>query len=401
MAETNKEQSNKELLNALGVEVKVKKKRTFTAKEERVITGFEEIQTFFEENGRLPVQGVDNDIFERLYTVRLDQIRANHEYRDLVQDLDHQGLLKDTEQVAEAEYGNDAELLAELGVAPPKEGDITFLKHVKTRQEVRAVKEIANRTKCEDFDNFKPIFESVQQDIKTGLRSTVAYRDFAKIEQGDWFILSGQMVYIAEVGELFVNKNKQKDGRLRVVYDNGTESDILLRSLQRALNKDATGRRITSASLGPLFEGLSDENDIESGTIYVLRSLSDHPVIAENRDVIHKIGVTGSKVETRLSKAKLDPTFLMAEVEVIATYELFNINRVKLESILHRFFESAKLNLKIMDRFGNPVTPKEWFLVPFNVIDQMVEKIKDGSIGNYIYDIESASIQLRENKIKK
>ena len=379
------------------VEVVATKKRTFTAKEERIIAGFEEIQAFVEENEHIPAHGEENDIFERLYAIRLDQIRANQECRDLVQNMDHQGLLSDSNQEVElkAEYESDAELLAELGVEPPKEGDLTFLKHVKTRAEVRAAEEIANRTKCEDFDEFKPVFESVQQDIKSGLRNTVPYKDFAKVEQGDFFILAGQIVYIADVGEAFINKSGKKDARLRAIYDNGTESDILLRSLQRALNKDETGRRITSASLGPLFEGISNDDDIESGTIYVLRSLSDHPLIAENRDVIHKIGVTGSKVETRLSNAKLDPTFLMADVEVIATYELFNINRVKLESILHRFFENAKLNIEIMDRFGNPVIPQEWFLVPFDVIDQVVEKIKGGSIGGYVYDIGSASIQAR------
>lgn len=395
------EQSNKELLDALGVEVVITKKRAFTAKEERIIAGFEEIQTFVEEHKRIPAHGEGNDIFERLYAVRLDQIRANQECRDLIQDMDHQGLIADIDQVSEpkAEYGSDAELLAELGVEPPKEGDVTFLKHVKTRAEVRAAEEIANRTKCEDFDEFKPIFESVQKDIKSGLRNTVPYKDFAKVEQGDLFILAGQIVYIADVGEEYLNKNRQKDARLRVIYDNGTESDILVRSLQRALNKDEAGRRITSASLGPLFEGLSDEDDIESGTIYILRSLSEHSLIAENRDVIHKIGVTGSKVETRLSNTKLDPTFLMADVEVIATYELFNINRVKLESILHRFFESAKLNIEIMDRFGNPVIPQEWFLVPFDVIDQVVEKIKDGSIGGYVYDIKTADIRFVKSNI--
>lgn len=393
------EQSNKELLDALGVEVVTTKKRTFTAKEERIIAGFEELQAFVEKHEHIPAHGESNDIFERLYAVRLDQIRAHQECRDLVQGMDHQGLLSDSDQVTEpkAEYENDAELLAELGVEAPKEGDITFLKHVKTRAQVRAAEEIANRTKCEDFDGFKPIFESVQKELKSGLRNTVPYKDFAKVEQGDLFILAGQIVYIADVGEEYLNKNRQKDARLRVIYDNGTESDILVRSLQRALNKDEAGRRITSASLGPLFEGLSDKDDIESGTIYILRSLSDHSLITENRDVIHKIGVTGSKVETRLSNAKLDPTFLMADVEVIATYELFNINRVKLESILHRFFESAKLNIEIMDRFGNPVIPQEWFLVPFDAIDQVVEKVKDGSIGSYAYDIEAASIKFRAN----
>ncbi len=392
------EQSNKDLLDALGVEIATTKKRTLTPKEERIIAGFEEIQSFVETEERIPAHGEDKDIFERLYAVRLDQIRADEVCSDLVKAMDHQGLLANIDQVAETkeEYGSDAELLAELGVKPPKEGDVTFLKHVKTRAEVRAAEEIANRTKCEDFDMFKPLFESVRNEIKSGLRDSVPYKDFAKVNEGDFFILSGQIVYVAEVGEEFINKNKQRDGRLRVIYDNGTESDILVRSLQRALNKDELARRITSANLGPLFDGISEEGDIESGTIYVLRSLSDHPQISESRDVIHKIGVTGGKVETRISNAKLDPTFLMADVEIVATYELFNINRTKLEKIIHRFFESARLNIEIKDRFGNPVIPQEWFLVPLNAVNQLVEKIQDGSVGNYVYDIEAADLKLRE-----
>ncbi len=131
---------------------------------------------------------------------------------------------------------------------------------------------------------------------------------------------------------------------------------------------------------------------LSSGTIYVLRSESEHPTIQKNRDVIHKIGVTGGKVETRISNAKLDPTFLMADVKVVATYELYNINRTKLEHILHKFFESSKLDIQINDRFGNPVVPKEWFLVPLFIIDEVVEKIKDGTISKYSYDMESATL---------
>jgi len=137
---------------------------------------------------------------------------------------------------------------------------------------------------------------------------------------------------------------------------------------------------------------LTEEEDLASGTIYVLRSKSDHPAINENRDVIHKIGVTGGKVEQRISNAKLDPTFLMAEVEIVATYELYNINRTKLEKLLHKIFEAVRLDVQIEDRFGNPVMPREWFLVPLFIIDQVVEKIKDKTIDNYIYDVESASL---------
>lgn len=180
-----------------------------------------------------------------------------------------------------------------------------------------------------------------------------------------------------------------------MVYDNGTESDLLMRSLQRALYKDDAGRRITDPTAGPLFSDTHEEGDIESGTIYVLRSKSDHPLIKESRNVIHKIGVTGGKVDKRFANAKLDPTFLMADVEVVATYELSNINRVKLENLIHKFFEPAKLKIEIKDRFGNPIVPREWFLVPLFVIDEAVEKIKSGFIIDCFYDADKGKISKR------
>jgi hypothetical protein len=126
-------------------------------------------------------------------------------------------------------------------------------------------------------------------------------------------------------------------------------------------------------------------------------SKSDHPVVAKHRDVLHKIGVTGGDVARRCANARLDPTFLMADVEIVATYELYNINRTKLESIIHRFFEPARLNVEIKDRFGQPVIPREWFLVPFFAVDEMVEKIKDGTIGDYAYDVKNARLLLRKD----
>jgi hypothetical protein len=131
----------------------------------------------------------------------------------------------------------------------------------------------------------------------------------------------------------------------------------------------------------------------ESGTIYVLRSKSDHPLIVAHRDVIHKIGVTGGRLETRFVRAGLDPTFLFADVEVVATYKLNDINRSKLEALLHRFFNAARLDLEIADRFGNPVKPREWFLVPLPVIDKVVERIRDLTIVDYEYDPGTASLR--------
>jgi hypothetical protein len=155
---------------------------------------------------------------------------------------------------------------------------------------------------------------------------TRPFQTMAEIKQGEFFIVGGQITYVAEVGEEFVTQYDRRDSRLRVIYDNGTESDVLLRSLQRALHRDEAGRRITDPAAGPLFADEPNDGDLASGTIYVLRSKSDHPVVAANRDILHKIGVTGGDVARRVANAKLDATFLLADVEIIATYDLYNVN---------------------------------------------------------------------------
>jgi hypothetical protein len=370
-------------------------------REERIIAGFEDIERFFEQNGRLPQHGEDKDIFERLYAVRLGQIRASAECRAVLEGLDKHGLLGDTPLLAQgaSEELDDDALLEELeGIS---KSDITRLTHVRPRAEINAAEEIANRTPCGDFDKFKPLFDVVAKDISNGSRQTRQIRKEAgflksQIKVGDFFILYGQTVYVAEIGEPIKGSNEAMDARLRVIYSNGTESNLLLDSLRRGLYKDESSRIVSEPSAGPLFSGEVEDGDISSGTIYVLRSKSDHPMIQEHRDVIHKIGVTSGEVNKRLTNAKLDPTFLMADVEVVATYDLSNINRTKLENLLHRFFEPAKLNIEIKDRFGNPIVPREWFLVPLFVIDEVIEKVKDGTITQYAYDSQMAVLVSRK-----
>jgi hypothetical protein len=371
-------------------------------REERIIAGFEEIQRFVDEHGAAPQHGEDRDIFERLYAVRLDRLRALEECRSLLAPFDHQGLLAGAESVVTApeEEMSEDELLAELEGAAGA-SDITELRHVRTSAEKRTAEEIANREPCPDFETFKPLFAQVQIDLDSGVRTT---RPFVKdagflkadITEGQFFILGGQTAYVAEVGETFKAPNGELDARLRLIYSNGTESNLLRRSLQRALYKDEAGRRITEPAAGPLFAGENDDADQASGTIYVLRSKSDHPLVAAHRDVLHKIGVTGGEVARRIANAKLDPTFLMADVEIVATYELFNINRAKLENLIHRIFDPARLDIEIKDRFGNPIVPREWFLVPRFVVDDAVERIKDGTITEYIYDPQTAHLVHRE-----
>jgi len=375
------------------------KKGVRPPREERIIAGFEEIQRFVEKHGYTPQHGEDRDIFERLYAVRLDRLRALEECRSILAPLDHQGLLSGSIiAVSQHDAIDEDELMAELAGAAG-DSTITELRHVRASVEKRAAEEIANRAACADFDSFKPLFERVQRELKSGIRQSLPVDKMdeiklAKIKQGQFFIVGGQIAYVAEVGQDFRTEYDRRDSRLRVVYDNGTESNLLARSFQRSLypDKDNAGRIITDPSAGPLFADEHDADDLASGTIYVLRSKSDNPLVAANRDVLHKIGVTGGKVETRLANASLDPTFLLAEVEVVATYVLYNVNRVKLENIIHRVFDRAQLDIEIKDRFGNPVKPREWFLVPLFILNEVVERIKDGTITEYVYDPMTARL---------
>lgn len=375
------------------------KKGGKSALEERVIAGFEEIQRFVEQHGRAPQHGEDKDIFERIYAVRLDQIRTQELCRSFVLPIDHQGLLNgvDLSQTATVMPLDDDELLAELEGVGAKSG-LSELRHVRSTAEIQAAEEIANREKCKDFDNFQPLFQKAKNELASGERQTRPFGKEVSVEIGNFFILNGQLVFVAEVGEEIKAPNGASDARLRVIYDNGTESDLLRRSLQRALYKDAAGRRVTDPDAGPLFSDTPENDDIESGTIYVLRSLSEHPYIAEHRQLMHKIGVTGGKIETRINNAENEATYLLAGVEVVASYKLYGINRTKLENLFHRLFAPAQLDLVIHDRFGHPVKPKEWFLVPLQVIDEAVKRIRDGSITDVSYDPKTASLALVEKK---
>lgn len=389
------EMDDDELLDALGVEVAPLKTASHTPSEERIIAGFEDILRFHETHGRAPLHGEGRDIFERLYAVRLDQLRKLPEAQTLLAGLDSPGLLSGaTATPANVDDLDEDALLAELGVGdePADQNDITVLRHVRSSVEKRAAEEIADRTSCADFEKFQPLFEQVERDLKSGVRKTLRFGRDTSIADGNYFIVGGQLAYVAEVGETIKAPNGESDARLRVIYANGTESNLLRRSLQRALYKDETGRRLTDPDMGPLFGGEAEADDIETGTIYVLRSLSTHPFVAEHRELIHKIGVTGGKVEARIAGADKDATYLLADVEVVATYKLHNLNRTMLENIFHRLFGAAQLDLTIEDRFGQPVKPREWFLVPIQVIDEAVQRIRDGSITEVTYDPQTARL---------
>ena len=388
-----------DLLNELGVDTEPTKAEALTHREQRIIAGYEEIERFVEQNGRMPEHGESRDIFERLYAVRLDQLRNSQECRNVLKEIDVKRLLDvqdDTKKttVSEGET-SDVELLEALGVIADSSEDITQLKHVRSSLEKQAAEEIAQRKRCEQFGIFKPMFEQIQKDLRSGARKTVKYDEDTKIKKGDFFILDGLKAYVAELGEPHHRRSKETDRRLLVIFDNGTESDLLYRSLQRALRADENSRRISDPDLGPLFSGDEEGNDQTVGYVYVLRSMSNNPFVVKNQKVIHKIGITTGSVERRVANAVKDPTYLLAAVEIVETFKVANLDLGRLEKLLHKFFEPARLDLQLQDRFGCDVTPREWFLIPIPAIEEAVKMLMDGTILDYRYDPQTAQIVSR------
>lgn len=400
------ELSDDDLLEQLGIEVEVEVVGGRTAQEERIIAGFEEIQHFVEQHGHPPRHGEHLDVFERLYAVRLDRLRRLPEALALLAGLDRQGLLAQPsgEVHVDPDTLGDDDLLAELGIdtnGAPAEDDITVLRHVKSRAEKAAAEDIANRTPCENFDQFKPLFDEAKEGLKNGTWESLPFAQDSEIkleniQQGNFFVINGQIAYIAEKGnEIKTSVADRQDARLRVIYDNATENDLLMRSFQKALYRDDAPRRLRKIEVGPLFSGEWEDNDVQSGTIYVLRSLSDEPLIAQHRQIIHKIGVTGGKVESRIADAENDPTYLCAPVEVVATYKLAGVNRAKVEGLLHKIFANAQFDMALPPRYGKPVHPQEWFLVPLPVINEAIQRILDGTILDVVYDRETGKLVRR------
>jgi len=371
-----------------------KKAKSSSPLQDRVIAGFEEINRFVDEHERIPQNIEGRDIFERLYAVRLKEIRKLEVSSELLSEIDSHGLLlieDDSDQMLDEDLDED-DLLAELET-DFGETELSQLTHVRSSAEKRAAEEIANRTICQDFDQFAPLFKSVQADIKSGMRPVMPFGKDAKVEQGDFFIVDRLTAYVADAGEEFKKEGLDRtDARLRVIFSNKTESDLLRTSLQRALYKDDASRRVARDLEGSLFGNMLDQGDVETGVIYVLRSLSEEPFIAENRELIHKIGVTGGSLEKRIANAQYEATYLLAGVEVVREFKLVGINRKKLEKLLDDFFSAARLDIEIPDRFGKLVRPREWFLVPLAVIDETIQRIREGTITNFVYDREAATL---------
>lgn len=275
--------------------------------------------------------------------------------------------------------------------------DLVTLKHTTPAAERHLPDHRADFVPCRDFELFRDRFEAAQQALESGERKAKPVRKWSVIEpiEGDFFIRNGLLALIAEKSEMTA-RGGARDYRLRVIFSNGTESDPLMSSFRKSLNDDKTARIVQKVGLGPLDPEWEADRLEMSGTIYVARSLSDEPAIKVQRDILHKVGVTSQDVRRRIADARNDPTFLLAPVEIVATYELRNLSRNKVENLLHRFFEDARpAELVVRDRFGKTVHPKEWFYVLPEHVSQAAKLIEERRLHLYRYDPQQQRIVVK------
>lgn len=255
---------------------------------------------------------------------------------------------------------------------------------------------IAQRKLCEDFEAYRPLFQQVHQDLRQGKRNLVRISKTLNLQAGHYYIVEGQMLLLESIGERTTSSNFLPDARTRCIYENGTESDILLQTLRK--NVVGGGYAITELQeeMESKFFTNEDitEDDKVTGYIYVLSSLSDNPTIKNQKD-LYKIGYSTNSVEERIANAAHEPTYLMAPVTIVATYKVVNLHSQKFEDMVHQILKSVQFHVTVVDDNGEPHEPKEWFVVPLNVIDIIIARIMDGSILGYTYNSTMQCLEKR------
>lgn len=391
--------------------------------DDRLVSSFKEVTDFVKQHGRNPEANKSNMLEFRLHS-RLAGLRNNRAKAELLQPYDEFGLLPLTnisqdasapapcpeeatsaddqaQRYGEFEVAQDKvyqslkDIFADddLGILDDGPESIFRLKNVPTNIEMP--EKIAQRKPCKDFANFEHLFKQCHAELAEGIREVRSFTGEQQIKEGHFFVLHGVMVYVAEVGEK-ETKNGKVNARLRCIFENETESNMLLRSLATELYKDETGRRILDHHDKALEDlELIKEDDKQTGYIYILRSLSKQPEIASIAN-LYKIGYSTTPVEERVKNAAKEPTYLMAPVKIVTAFQCYNLNPQKLEHLLHTFFGTACLAVEVVDAEGKKSMPREWFIAPLHVIETTVELLINGEIVHYKYDQQTRTITPRK-----
>lgn len=373
--------------------------------ENRMIDSFEEINSFFEKQGREPS---NESMSEYNLSARLKAFREDERKKGILYPFDRYKLLG---QVAiERKHIEDVLKEDDFGLLN-QDGDhsIYDLKNLpkKVKKNRSQTDLIANREPIpeEEFKRYERIFQLVHKDLKEGKRRFVKFTNPEKnLQAGNFYLLDGQILFL-EAAELKYVEHKLKtgnrkrlDGRTVTIFENATKSDLLFRSLAKVLLKE--GKIITQfgAYVRPDLDVSSNvvaEDDVQSGWIYVLKSKSNSPQISGIKN-LYKIGFSTTSVETRIKNAKKEATYLFDDVEVVAKYSCYNMNTQKFEGLLHRFFGKCCLDIDIYNKDGRRANPREWFVVPIEIVNRVIDLVLCGDINKYVYDTYLEKIFLKD-----
>ena len=364
--------------------LKVKPKQNSLDENQRLINSFLEINEFIRKNNREPL--ANGDIFEHKLYSRFNSLVLDKDKIAILIDYDEFNLFKEKKEKAPKSI-KDLLKDDDLGILISEEEDIFSIKHIPKITSMPDY--VARRKPCKDFDKFAEKFKNCQNDLAAQKRIVKKFKKEQQIEEGSFFVLKGVLLLVDKVGEKQEVKGKV-NARLRCIFENGTESNMLLRSLAAELYKD--GHRVTENkdNLSDLFVQVTKQ-DQETGFIYILKSLSDNEKIRSINN-LYKIGFSKTPVEERIKNAKNDPTYLMSDVQIVTSFKCYNLNPQKLESLLHRFFGGACLNIDIFDNNKKRHTPREWFIAPLFIIEQAIKLIINEDIHHYKYDVKTESI---------
>lgn len=349
--------------------------------DERLITSFEEINVFFEQNRHEPEKLAD--MHERTLHSRLDGIRQNQQKIETLKPYDRFNLLRQVEINSIEDILNDDA----FGLLDDAKDDIFSLKNIPKEREQTDF--VAQRKHCKDFVKYEQFFKDVQNDLKLGKRKLVKFNE-KYFEEGNFFVLKGVLAYLQKIIKPQKDKFNKLDARTKIIFENGTESNMLLRSFGKGLYGDGY---FVSEHEDRVLDKLSQitDEDSEDGYIYILESLSQDDKIKTKKN-LYKIGYSRVDVKERVKNAINEPTYLMAPVKIVEVYRCFNLNTQKLEQLLHRFFGNCCLNIDIYGSDGKRYIPREWFIAPLEIIEKAIELMIRGEIVNYKYDDKNETI---------
>jgi hypothetical protein len=367
--------------------------------DERLASSFDAINNFFKKNKREPKPDPTNISEYQLYAT-LRGLRENNEKMLALEPQDEYSLLKTVKKEINSidDIFNDDTLDI---FNDDSEGLFDF-KHTPKNFNRSKIESMGKRVTCKEFDKYEHLFVDIQNDLGLGKRKLVDFKE-ANLRVGHYYVHNGVLFLLESINYEREDHYKEdgtrvrKDGRTRCIFENGTESNILKRSVEK--NLYANGKVVTENmdSISEEFiEKFSDitKDDKEAGYIYVLKSESKKEEITSIEN-LYKIGYSTTVVEERIKNAENEVTYLMASVKIESSWKCYNMNAQKFEKLIHNFFGSTCLEVDVFDKKGIRHTPREWFIVPLNAIEQVIALIISGKIMGYKYDAVNKIVKLK------